>query len=347
MRWNHREYGRLADPIHKSHLVSITGDYGCPKRFQYDRNAAPYDTQVTSGKAALGNATHEVIAEMLTTGTIASLLEHDVRERLLHHVRAAGPVEWYGDNPVALVAERVAMVVGLMRRVLDRVQRVIALEAGFIVQVGEYWCSGHVDILYEPTHAPGRIALADWKSGAQKPHQLELNHGWEAGLYSAAVRDGMFIARGSMTRDVLEATLIRAAGLGLPSPTYGVFPSEIHQVHLGDYVPYVKAGTKVVKRPEDMAHYGMLDPGTYRYAAGQQRGGAWMPVAMAEHDIPRLTARLRAVVGMVRLGRFFDRPGERCTRCAHRGPCLADGYVDRDDPHLIELTTLKPRGDDA
>lgn len=345
MPWSHQTYGAAFDPVHKSHLTTIIGDYGCPKRFQYDRmTAGDYGDRATSGAAALGNAAHEIIAEFLSTGVISDLLEHDVTERMRAWLRAQEPIEWYGDDAAAETRDRIAMVVGLMRRVWTRVHRVVALEAGFIVRVGGYWVSGHVDCLYEPVHHPGGIALCDWKSGAQKPHQLELDHGWEAGLYSAAVQRGHFIPRGVMTREALEAELIAcavAAGDGDVTPTYGVWPCEVHQVHLADYVPYTRAGNKRVKRPEDLAHYGLPEPGPVKYAAGALRGGAWMPVRLGAHDVPRLEARLRTLVGMVRLGRFFDRPGERCTRCAHRDPCLNDGYVNQSDKHLIALSKLK------
>lgn len=345
MHWDHRTYGSVLDPIHKSHLVTITGDYGCPKRFWYDRNTPAGDVRATSGRAALGTATHEVIAELLSTGTIASLLEHDVTERLRWWVRQQEPVEWYDDDPAAELRERVAMVVGLMRRVDARVQRVIALEPGFIAQLGPHWISGHIDLVYEPVHHPGGIAMADWKTGAQKPHAIQLDHGWEAGLYSVALAGGLFVPRGGMTREALEADLIARARLtdGGFTPTYGQFPVDIHQVHLGDYVPYVKSTAKQVKRPEDLAHYGLLEPARHTCKPGDMRGGAWMRVRLGEHDVPRLAARLKAVVGMVRLGRFFDRPDEPCVRCPHRGPCLTDGYVPRDaatQRHLADLATL-------
>ena len=37
------------------------------------------------------------------------------------------------------------------------------------------------------------LSFADWKTGAQRPHQIDLDHGWQSGIYSGALRSGYFV----------------------------------------------------------------------------------------------------------------------------------------------------------
>jgi hypothetical protein len=344
-RFDHKRWCSLHFPGHKSQLQAIAGTYGCPKRFAYDCAKAithPEDTSSSSDRARLGDVTHEVIAAHLVSGTRPRDVTHacaELRERAD-----------LSSIPGDLIAERAQMIVGLFAPGggIDRhVLRVIAVESGFIAPFGPYWLSGHVDLVYEPRTLPGTVAICDWKTGAQKPHAIELDHGWEAGIYSAALVAGYFMPRarpaagdgsatgapataggaGHYSRRELEARLIDAAAAGAcTKPTYGCFPSAIHHVHLGDYVPYRRAGKKQIHRPEDLLHYGYREPQQHGYVAGDLRGGAWIPVRLTELDLIRFGSRLRKIVSVVRLGHMFDRVGEHCSRCEHREPCLVDGY---------------------
>jgi len=348
MQWNYRQYGSVVDPVHKSHLIKLTGDYGCPREFQYSRTQAPRtDDNITSARSALGTATHEVIATLLSHPRASgSANERSIREQLDEWLRIQEPLRWkYDDDRNEMVGERVAMVLGLLRFVDRYVARVIACESAFIAPFSGYWLSGHIDLIYEPTKAPSgpnrSIALADWKTGAQKPHPIELEHGWEGGVYSAALRHGLFVERNHMSRDDIESMLIRRAQSEPAfAPTYGVFPSCAYQVHLADWVPYSRAGKKLVSRVEDMLHFGYREPTQHSYKASEMRGGAWMPVTLHELDLPRLAHRLRNVVSTVRLGRFIDRPGERCTRCSFARDCLNDGYQQQATPDLIAIARM-------
>lgn len=368
MAWLYKRYGSASDPIHKSDLNGITGDYGCDRQFRYYKDAAAdgqdesQTERVVSGKAAAGNAVHETIARALSNLEVRARLlagtlqvnrkqVADVFAEELQREAAGREIAWYRDKADKVCDDRVSMVVGLLNRLHAHVAEVLLVEGGFIVPFDGYWLSGHIDLLYRPKQNPAGLALADWKSGSQKPHAIELEHGWEAGIYSLAVRAGYFLARESLTesellsaqagagshlsarRKALEAVLIEralAAEAGAPIvPTFGEFPEEIWHVHLGDYVPYQKAGSKEVKRPEDVRHYGSPVGTKLKYLAGDLRGPAWLPVRRTEEDIPRLAYQLRQVVGTVRMGRFAERRGEKCMRCAFREPCLATGYAPR------------------
>jgi hypothetical protein len=387
MPWAHRHYGELQDPIHKSHLNALVSDFGCPRAFKYARDAEvdgkpDAEANTVSGYMAAGTATHETIARALTTAAFADrlLVGEPVRP---DHVKRAYFEEWERetdgrevrwrdkDEPDELHEDRVSMITGLLNDVHKYVARIELVEAGFIVPVGRFWLSGHIDLVYRPKSNPRALAITDWKTGATKPLDIELDHGWEAGVYSAAVHAGLFVPREAIKctpfegrtraqcgrhnvvhasryvaeREVLERTLIDVGATqvpelaeaaarytaGLDLRAFREYPAEIYHVHLADYVPYEKAGRKQVKRPEDLRFYGYDSPRSHGYQRGELRGPAWLPVRVTEQDIPRLESRLRNVVGMVRMGRFIDQVGEKCRRCAWAGDCLSTGYAPRGD----------------
>lgn len=382
--WNYKRYGSAEDPIHKSHLNDLTGDYGCPKQFRYkmDERASgkrEHDDEArsVSGKAAAGTAAHETIARALGnpeararilagSSTFDTAGVQKVFQLELEREVGGREVNWYDDDPVTIAEDRSEMIAGLLKDLHRHVDAISMIEAGFIVKLGEYWLSGHIDLAYRPKSAPEHMAIADWKTGSQKPAPIELDHGWESGVYSAALHGGYFLRREQVSvehtggawrascrgrsfehpsryiaeREVLERALIdvaravdaearQPAELGLEM--FCSFPVEIRHVHLQDYVPYKKAGSKDVKRPEDVRFYNLEGPGRVKYIAGQQRGPAWLPVRRTEHDIPRLEHRLRTIVGMVRMGRFIDQVGEKCNRCPFADDCLNTGYAPRGD----------------
>ena len=370
MAWNYRRWGTVNNPIHKSHVNTLTGAYSCPRRFQFEMDlqagAAERDERargMISASLACGSAAHETIARALSNPELcAAILEGAgavSRSRVkatfweeLDTETSGRSIEW----GKASADDYIDMVHGALDRLHQHAVGVVMLEAGFTLNLGEYYLAGHIDLMYRPRDAPLTLGLGDWKTGATKPDPIELNHGWESGIYSAAMRFGTFLGREHVSftrapdgqwigtcgarsvtrstrwqaeRDALEAALDDIAR-GTPHPgtcRFDEFPSEIRHVHLRDYIPYRKAGTKAAKRAEDLAYYGLKTPGTVSYAAGQRRGPAWIPVRRSERDVPRLKHRLRTVVGTVRMGRFLDLVGERCNRCPFSTQCLNDGYA--------------------
>jgi hypothetical protein len=379
MAWNYKRFGTVDFPIHKSHLNTLTGDYGCPKRFQYEMDASVGAVErpatarnIISASLACGSATHETIARALTNPDVRAAVLAGPGAVSRARVKATfweeletevghRELEWgkHSDN------DYIDMVHGLLDQLHVYAADIVQLEAGFTMQLDGVQCAGHVDVIYRPRWAPDRLALADWKTGQTKPHQIALDHGWESGLYSAAMRDGTFLGREHVTfeqaadgqwigtchgvsvtrsthwqaeRDALEAGLDQIAR-GVPhegSVTFNEFPSEIHHVHLRDYIPYKKAGTKGAKRPEDLKHYGLTAPGDVAYKSGDRRGPAWLPVRRDELAVPRLKSKLRTIVGTVRMGRFMEFVGERCSRCPFAQQCLNSGYEPRGE-ELAEL----------
>lgn len=389
--WKYQCYGTAADPIHKSDLNGIVGDYGCPKQFRYekDERAAGVERENTgrsvNGKAALGTAAHETIARALKNpdararvlagpGTFSTVDVTKVFTQEVEREVNGRQVEWYDKSPADLFVDRVAMITGLLNDLHRHVASIELCEGGFIAKLGEYWLCGHIDLLYRPKSNPTGLALGDWKTGASKPDQIELDHGWEAGVYSTAMRNGVFLPRECIEsqlypegwlstcrgvtcghpsryiaeRNAMEGALIAYAQSveecgALPDTTgtqaFSTFPELIHHVHLADYVPYKKAGKREIKRAEDLAFFGYDTPTDHKYVAGDRRGPAWLPVRLTEHDMPRLESRLRAVVGMIRMGRFIDQVGEKCKRCHFREPCLNSGYEVRgDERKQLELS---------
>lgn len=382
MPWNYRRYGSATDPIHKSHLNDITGDHGCPTRFRYEMDARAdgggYDAnRPVSGLAACGTAAHETIARVLVSDVRARVLAGPGAVTRAQLERAFGEefarevsgrtVDWRGRDAATTHADCVTMVAGLLDTLHCYVAEVLLVEPAFITRCGAHWLSGHIDLVYRPRHDPSSIAIADWKTGARRPHPIVIDHAWEAGVYSLACRDGWFLRRESLTaarsleppwtwtvtsgththaathpsRYIAERTCAEhvlsdiAAGAvcDLPGTVEGhiqrfnEFPSAIYHVHLQDYVPYQRAGRKQVTRAEDLAFYHRDQPGSVAYKPGDARGPAWIPVRLSEHDVPRVIHRIRNVVGMIRMGRFIDQIGERCARCPFSGDCLTGGYA--------------------
>jgi hypothetical protein len=417
MPWPHKQYGSIPDPIHKSHLNELTGEYGCPRRFRYQRDAehaamrgdpdptgrvAPTGATRVNAALACGTAVHETIARALNNAAAREDLlspraaDHSllvggvelgdrVRRTFEHELRIAADgreLDFGKESPDDMVRGRIAMIVGVLRALHRYVRRVIAVEPGFICELEGVWYSGHIDLVYEPVDgAPGDVAICDWKTGASKPHAIELAHGWEAGVYSLACLQGGFLPREAVTltkhdgtwcgrvdfgdappvvehrptrwqaeRDALESALKYMAAPDAPAhPTafrVGRYPKRVYHVHLHDYVPYQKAGTKQAKRAEDLDWYG-IQPGdstTVKYVAGDLRGPAWLPVELHEHDVRRLAHRTRNVVGTVRMGRFVDLVREHCQRCPFARDCLTDGYAARGDELAALESTLRQAG---
>jgi hypothetical protein len=125
---------------------------------------------------------------------------------------------------------------------------------------------------------------------------------------------------------------------------FGEFPSAIHQVHLADYVPYARASERVIKRRDELDYFQMTTPAKRKFAKGDRRGPAWLPVQLHERDLARLVYRLRNIVTTVRLGRFLDQVDERCTRCHFSRECLNSGYAPTGDELVAVERLLKQAG---
>lgn len=379
MAWPFKRYGTASDPIHKSHLNAITGDYGCPTQFRYsmdERHALGLDysdeRDSVAGKAAAGTAAHETIARAASSPEmLAHLLRGGAPDRArvasvfaeeLDRERGGRELLWFDKDPSEIIAERVTMIVGVLATLHRYVAEVLLIEPGFIAEVDGFWLSGHMDLVFRPRSAPDRIAIADWKTGEHKPHPIELDHGWEGAVYATAIKRGVLFPREQLAltaepdgrstvrcgrhsvthasryiaeRTALERTMIdyaRGERAAVDTVAYDDYPAEIWHVHAHDFIPYRKAGTKAVKRKEDIEWHGYESAQrSHKYSAGEQRGPGWLPVQLTEYDIPRLGHRLRNVVGSIRMGRFIDQVGERCARCPFAKQCLTTGYAPRGD----------------
>lgn len=246
-RWHYKAFGSATDPIHKSQLNAIAGDYGCPTRFRFERDelaeraaAAATDLDLerpVSGYAAAGTAAHETIARALNNPSSRARLlaggawsQADVRKVFdLEYEREVGgrAVTWrHDEQPLDLLTERVIMVTTLLTELHKYVadDGVILVEPAFIVRRGSYWLSGHIDLVYRPRADPSAIAIADWKTGATRPDEIELAHGWEAGIYSAAVHDGYFLSRSALDVTVADG-IWTAHAVGAPAHCTGVHAS--------------------------------------------------------------------------------------------------------------------------
>ena len=389
-RWDHQRWGRSTDLIHQSDLFGLIGKFGCPEQFRRKKLEAlggkrTYDS--ANGKLASGNAVHAVkhrilksppaIEAMLDkTQTFAESTMRHAFDEEFEKARGGRSVNWYGKGTDAdkHKADCVAMLTGSMADMRNHIGEVVAAECGFVFHVDGIWLTGAVDLIYR---APGssRLSLGDWKTGAQRPHQIELDHSWQAGIYAEAMKHGYFVryenveARdGEEHRDALErvcgeiavawqATIDAQVELDSygahdhPSnlvtsrnalklmqgeldkvldahgaERFGEFPERIRYVHLRDYIPYTRKGSRMLERPEELEWAGLKAPAKSPFEKGDARGPAWYRVNRSEADAPRLRHLLKAIVGWVRFGRFPAAPGEMCSRCRFREPCLLDGY---------------------
>ena len=69
--------------------------------------------------------------------------------------------------------------------------------------------SGTIDLAYEPrgVEAGSAIAMADWKTGERKPHQVVLDHGYQTSIYNTRSRAAMlWPGTGRETRAFTEAS---------------------------------------------------------------------------------------------------------------------------------------------
>lgn len=309
-RWDWRKWGTINDPIHKSHMSTLLGEFACTKQFSLDRQreleGSSRDT--CSGKTEMGTAVHETIARALRNplmrdsilnGRPASSRDaiRGVIAQEFERATAGRTVSWYGKAEYdEALDDGAEMTFGLFLDLHRYVDAVELVEAGFIVQLGDLWLEGHVDLVYKPRGALlDSLAFTDWKTGAQKPHQITLDHGFESGFYAHALAQGLWLpltvldawreavaTRGllpvpSCPLDLVDQTALAAApderaamhvalraiarrhvqGLGLVEGvrTFDRFPDVIKLTHLRDYVPYEKKGTKAVTRPEDIAYW--------------------------------------------------------------------------------------------
>lgn len=307
-KWDHRKFGTLADPTHKSDLSKLIGDFACSEAFRRDkqRELDGGERTVAYAKTEMGTATHEVIARVLRSDVGRKALAenrpitvdraHLQRALDEEFQRAVGgrEVVWRDDKQDELVAERLAMLTGLFADVHRHVAEVVACEAGWIAKIGEVWCEGHIDLVYRPRGLEAdALAITDWKTG-QRPHQIELDHGFESGLYSAAVRYGLFlpqerleswrwqagncprdvplpladviaISQARTDRDAMHIALralarMRTEGEAMPEGVlvFERFPASIRLTCLAEYVPYARAGKKKVERVEELEHWSRL-----------------------------------------------------------------------------------------
>lgn len=213
MAWNYRQYGSPSDPIHKSHLNDITGDYGCPTRFRYAMDAraeaggVTYDvSRPVRGDTACGTATHETIARILVSeharprvlagpGAITRANVERAFAEEFERETSGRSVEWYDRSGDDVRADCVTMILGLLDNLHRYVHEVVLVEPAFVVRLGQHWLSGHIDLLYRPRRDPSALGIADWKTGVRRPHPIVIDHSWESGVYSVAARDGLFLPR--------------------------------------------------------------------------------------------------------------------------------------------------------
>lgn len=370
--WDYRRFGSAADPIRQSALGAFASQDGCGRRYRYERDAEAAgierDRATAHWRSTMGTAVHRVIERALCREPMVSAVLEGrlpspprVDEVLAEElVRAAEgrPIDW-GDASEHF--ERVTgrwMAMGALRTVAERAQRIVAVEAPFLVELDGYSMSGTIDLAYEPRGAePGSaIAMADWKTGERRPHQVVLDHGYQTGIYSHA------LAHGALWPGTEREMRI------------GLHPEAIHIVHLRSYATHerVRAVLAAVRESADtskeiavrvarrgwpvsthviggalraLAEDGLVTKkrvgkDTIWSATETDREPAadaiWLESRRRPDDVARLRVSLRTIVGTVRMGRFVEQLGEQCGRCPFRQQCLGDGHVSTETSAELE-----------
>lgn len=303
MPWDYKKFGTPVDPIRQSALNDIASQNGCAKRYQFDRNETE-KRELTHWKPVVGNVVHRVIERALTrtwpqlqaafsrdADAGCTNLRASIARAYREEMTSQSAVEWYEDSPQDAEMDACEMVFGALRTTVERASAIVGCEVPFGLDIAGFAVTGTIDLIY--LDHDGRVGIADWKTGERKLDQILLDHGYQAAIYTEAVRCGVWWPGSSWpenTPDVSDASR--------KDPV-------MHIVHLRDFVPYRRA-TKTAK-------------------VGDLRGPGWYVSKRTEADTARLSVSLRTVVGTVRMGRFVEQLGEQCRRCRHRGPCLTEG----------------------
>jgi hypothetical protein len=319
-------YGTLTDPIRPTDLNELASAYSCPKRFAFKKEeqarGAPLERRRVRSATCVRAGVHEAIRTYLTPGTEACARvlagERPRFEAMLSFVeqkieQAAGgvPIDWKAARGAAL-NEATHMTLGALRTVAERAAEIVLVEAPFLVEIDtgqakSYWLQGTADLVYRPKGAPSEVALAVWKTSPQRPSEILLDHGYLLGIHAQALGAGVFFPGTSG-----ELALRR-------------HPRELHVVHLRDFIPYAKKGSKVPTHRDELAYFGVASGTKVAYEPGQERGPGWHRTRRSELDVQRLKSSLRTIVSTVRLGRFVEHLCADCAQCTFKHACLVEG----------------------
>lgn len=397
--WNWQRWGRADDLIHQSDLTGLLGKFGCPQQFKRKKEeratgAANKDDTRISAKLAAGIAVHAVIHRVLRNtaardvvlscegaGKLSDASIRDAYKEEFGRAHENREIVWRKSTPEKLHDECFSMLRGLLDDLRNHVAEVVLAECAFAYPLDGMWLTGTIDLVYRARNKDGsasdRLSFADWKTGALRPHQIDLDHGWQSAIYANAMRDGYFIPfekvpriEGEAHRDSVERACVQIAtawqvwkdegSLDRKDEStestrrlnkvlaergairFDEYPNQIFYVHLRDYIPYLRATKKMLSRPEELEWCGLHEPERVSFEKGDPRGPAWYRVQRSESDTPRLRHMLRAVVSWVRFGRFPSAPGELCVRCPFREPCLLDGYKPIGDQKRALERAIRP-----
>lgn len=351
MTWDHRKYGTALDPVRQSDLSDLAGKYGCPAKFARRKRAAEQVRKSVPWRMAFGTAVHGAMEMALDETMPDGAQLGAVYDHALRNVDGGLPVDWYDQDPAPVRDQGITMIRGALADLERRGVKPVESEAQFTASLAGYAKTGTIDLIYRRPIADVGIGFLDWKTGQMKPSQIDLDYGYQLGMYAHAVEFGDF--------DPFE----ESDG----NPSYGEAPEEIAIVHLRDYLPYAKRTTITIDRPEeltwcremassqfnpfpllrigDRVEIEPLDqpppklkkdgtpyarpkrkgqPPRCTLRSGQRGPGWYFAKPRTRASLDRLSVSLSTIVGTVRLGRFYESIGEGCARCPFKDACLND-----------------------
>lgn len=315
-RWDHRRYGSEEDPTHKSDLLEYSR---CPRRFRFrkeDQYGAGRETRIFARQIA-GTAVHGSLERALPWAIDQGKAPE------LHHLRQAYFESWYAalkkdgiseielhwskkDRPEPFHRRKIAELYHFLEAAPEHIAKVIAVEAQVVTMIGDFCMAGTIDIIFRTEE--GQLAIADYKSGNRRPSRFRLNHGFEMGLYSHALRWG------EVTLDNGETT------------KFGEYPKRIFLILTGDFLPQTRDSKRQIWMREECRHFRAAPGTTVQIRKGQRRGPGWYEAERSEVETAALARSVQQIIGSIRLGRFPPVLDDDCNHCMYRNACIAENY---------------------
>jgi hypothetical protein len=361
--WDHRAWGTAKDPVRQSGLNAFSSQDGCAKRYKYERDAEARgetresQSQMAPWKRTLGTAVHATIEralknEQMRAAVLAGRVpQPDTLTRVMGEemLRAAEglKIDWGKDNEQNELIKARWMVIGALRTVSVRALSIVAVEAPFLVQIGDYHATGTIDLLFEPREQPGTVSVADWKTGERKAAPAVLDHGYQVSIYAEAIEHGVLFpgteqemrlaAKASdvfvvQLREYVAIERMRAAHRALSNATLTRAELEVVLARAGWELNAASvAALLTAANKAGIARKLRRGKDTYWEASGSIENARldadiWHRSKRAADDRARLLVSMKNIIGTARMGRFLERLGEQCSRCSYRLECLNEGH---------------------
>lgn len=308
-------WGSQENPIRQSDLQHVFGSvFGCPKNFSMSK-LYPVKANRRDYRTALGDILHGMIAQDLQGAPWPREKVADAMKRY---------PEIISDCEEKDVAEYQTMFDLLMDDPIYKniKKRVVEVERSFMVQSGDIWIGGSVDLIARGK-TEGSLVVIDWKTGKGKT-QFEIDNSYQSRIYAHAVERGEFFLKPEVVdsgRDYYnswKSTHIKNS--------FGVRPQVVY-CYLRDLIPakrdsvrksdHNKSGQIVVKK-------------------GERRGPVWY-AANVPTNMKRLEYSAKVAVALSQAGIWPEYFGAHCRTCIYASKCENMGVMVEEKQQILNL----------